>query len=437
MLSVLAWHTICLAYILMMFYSRDQGGTMQNPQIAEFSKLATTFLLCSFSAVIALADGYRNPPEGAAALGTSGMRLSYGDDPSAVSHNPANLMDLKQQQVMPSVTFGYSTKELSAAGFSEESEDPVATLPALYGAWPVSGGGYALGLGINSPYGQSTTWDKNGRVSSVAPYFAEISTVNVTPAFGARLGNSIHIGAGMGIMYSELDFRQLFAGNTVRFDADGYGIGYNAGITFRAPGRQRIAITYRSPVKVDYGGDFSMMPAGSGDFDTEIDFPAELALGYGVEATEKLRLEANMEWVEHSVNDKMVLDIGEHNDMLEAAMGRRAIEQDWEDTWTFGVGADWSMSRAWSLRTGWTYLPSPVVEETFMPSWAEGDKHVIGAGLGYAGEAHTLDLAYAYNICDERDIDNPAHPVTGQPYPFNGEYEFEAHLFSVSYIYRF
>jgi long-chain fatty acid transport protein len=388
-------------------------------------------------AVTVFADGYRNPPEGAAVLGTSGMRLSYGDDPSAVSHNPANLMDLKKPQVMPSVTFGYSVKELNAAGFSEESEDPWAVLPAFYGAWPDSRGRYVLGLGVNSPYGQSTEWDKDGMVGRIAPYFSEISTINVTPAIGARLGNNILIGAGIGVMYSELDFRQFFAGNKAGFDAEGYGVGGNAGITVKMPARQRIAITYRSSVRVDYDGDFSMLPAASGDFDTEIDFPAELALGYGVEATEKLRLEANVEWVEHSKNDEMVLDLGKNNAMLEAALGTRTIEQDWEDTWTFGVGAKWSPTPAWSFRTGWTYLPTPVVEETFMPSWAEGDKHVIGTGLGFSGDAHSLDLAYAYNICDDRDINNPAHPVTGQPYPFNGEYDFEAHLLSVSYIYRF
>ncbi len=410
---------------------------MQNTHIAKFSILITTCLLCAVLGVAAFADGYRNPPEGAAVLGTSGMRLSYGDDPSAVSHNPANLMDLRKPQVMPSVTFGYSTKELNNGGISEESEDPWATLPALYGAWPDSEGHYVLGLGINSPYGQSTTWDKNGMVGRMAPYFSEISTVNVAPAFGTKLGNNIFVGAGIGIMYSELDFRQLFRGSTARFDAEGYGVGGNAGITVKVPGRQRIALTYRSPVNMDYDGDFSMMPAVSGDFETEIDFPAELALGYGIEATERLRLEANVEWVEHSQNDEMVLDTGKNNAVLEAALGTRTIEQDWEDTWTFGVGADLILSGAWSLRTGWTYLPTPVVEETFMPSWAEGDKHVIGAGLGYAGEAHTLDLAYAYNICDDRDINNPAHPVTGQTYPFNGEYDFEAHLFAVSYIYRF
>ena len=43
------------------------------------------------------ADGFRNPPEGAAALARGGARVTQADDPTTISHNPANLMDLEGQ----------------------------------------------------------------------------------------------------------------------------------------------------------------------------------------------------------------------------------------------------------------------------------------------------------------------------------------------------
>jgi long-subunit fatty acid transport protein len=41
-----------------------------------------------------------------------------------------------------------------------------------------------------------------------------------------------------------------------------------------------------------------------------------------------------------------------------------------------------------------------------------------------------LDLAYAYNLTKDRDIASPRNPV-------NGSYEFDAHLFGVTYGYSF
>ena len=39
------------------------------------------------------ADGFRNPPEGARAVGKLGAHRAFADDATAVIHNPANLVD--------------------------------------------------------------------------------------------------------------------------------------------------------------------------------------------------------------------------------------------------------------------------------------------------------------------------------------------------------
>ena len=44
------------------------------------------------------AEGFRNSPPGAFSLGRAGGRIAQIDDSSAVQQNPANLIDLSQQQ---------------------------------------------------------------------------------------------------------------------------------------------------------------------------------------------------------------------------------------------------------------------------------------------------------------------------------------------------
>ena len=52
-------------------------------------------LLIPALTVQSMAEGFKNPPEGAAALGRAGGRIAIADDAAAVSHNPANLVDLE------------------------------------------------------------------------------------------------------------------------------------------------------------------------------------------------------------------------------------------------------------------------------------------------------------------------------------------------------
>ena len=396
---------------------------------------------------IAYADGFRNPPEGAAALGRGGSRLTQGDDPSTVTHNPANLMDIKKSEVMPTMNIGYSKKKFTDTfGRSEESESPWTFLPAAYMSQPLENGAYVFGMGLNVPYGQASQWKENGILKGRSPYFAEMKTVNLSPALATQVTKDLNVGVGLNVMWSSLEFRQMLpwmplpAGlqgpaSRLNFEGDGYGVGPRAGMTYQLTPRQRVSLVYQSPIEVAYEGDFTMdnpLPgaAPSSDFKTEIDFPAVAGLGYGLQVNEQLRVEANVEWVEHSQNEQMNLDIGRNNPLLMAAMGTTSLPQNWDDTWTFGAGADWKLNSTWTLRGGWTYLPTPVPAETMMPSLAENDCNVFGLGVGYDKGAHRLDLAYAYNLTKDRDIASPRNPV-------NGSYEFDAHLFGVTYGYSF
>ena len=395
-----------------------------------------------------LADGYRNPTEGAAAQGRAGARLTQGHDPSAVTANPANLTDLDRASVMPFVTIGYMGTDYTAPwGQAEESDDPWKILPALYAAWPLSDGESVVGVGIHIPYGQSSKWSEGGVFSGRAPYFAEMGTVNVNPTIATKLSDSVSAGVGIDLMWSNLEFRQIFQGTRLSFDADGYGLGANIGLTWQVSERQRLAATYRSPVDVEYEGDFEMdgpmaavLPpptSASSDFETEIHFPTIVGLGYGLQVSDTVRVEANAEWVEHSRNDAIELDVDNNNVLLAAALGSNRLQQNWDDTWTATIGADWQFNPNWVFRTGYAYLPSPIPDETFMPYLPQGDKNMFAVGLGFRGERHVFDVAYTASVAEDRDISNPANPLTGQPYPANGNYEFDIHLIAVSYNYTF
>jgi long-chain fatty acid transport protein len=218
------------------------------------------------------------------------------------------------------------------------------------------------------------------------------------------------------------------------FCADGEGFGVNAGILWEMCERHSLAFTYRSAVSVEMEGDFKLggIPPGfpaapRSDFETEIDFPAVLGLGYGFEASEKLRLGADVEWIGFSDYDVLPLDAGANTPLLPAP----AIPQDWEDSWTFGFGGDYRLSDELVLRAGYIFIESPIPDETFSPTLPDADRHVLSVGLGYEQGANRLDAAYALSLFEDRDIRGNVNPA------YDGEYGIESHLMSISYAYTF
>lgn len=396
-----------------------------------------------------LADGYRNPPEGAAALGRGGVRFVYGDDGSVLTHNPGGLTDLDRATLTFTTTFAYApTEYTSTSGTSEDSDVTLAILPAVYATRPLDEGRTVIGVGLTSPFGQSMEWNRGGLIDGAAPDFAAMKTVNISPSFAVRLCDCLSIGAGLNVLWANLEFKQSLLppegvprpSSRIAFEGAGYGVGGTIGLVWQITDSQRLGMSYRTASDVTVDGDFTianapptMHAAPQSDFGTELKFPAVAALGYGIQVSDTLRLEADIEWVEHSCNDVMTLDIGVNNPLLAMVLGRADLPQDWDDTWTFGVGADWACSEDWLLRAGYTWLPTPVPDETFLPVLTEGDKHVLGVGAGFRRGDHRIDVAYSYSIAEDREIDAAENPNP----KIAGTYKAEPHLASVTYGYQF
>ena len=107
------------------------------------------------------------------------------------------------------------------------------------------------------------------------------------------------------------------------------------------------------------------------------------------------------------------------------------IVNDWDDSWTFGLSADWHFAPEWIFRAGYSFLESPIPDETFSPSIPDADRHVVTFGLGYDRGGHAIQVAMANSFYEDREIGNNQNPT------YNGDYELCAQLYSVSYGYSF
>ncbi len=431
------------------FVKRSKKGDLGMRQAKHTTRMG--WLVIGYLTVMTvspsiLADGFRNPPDGAATLGRVGARIAGDDDIASFSHNPATLADRRERAAGTALTFVHGKRTFTSDrhGFTTRSTDRWAYIPSFYTALPLGDRGVAAGIALTSPYGRSSSFSETGPMRYLAPYESRLRTANMNPAIGVRVSERLAAGAGLNVMWSDLEIRQIVPGamltgnpadawdGRLAFDADGIGYGFNMGLTLDVSLRQRFALIYRSAITMDYEGDVTLRPISApailqNDFETSITFPDVIAAGYAVRAMDDLYLEINIEWVQHSRFDRMDLDAGEATALLPES----SIKADWRDNWTFGIGADWRMSDAWSIRAGYMYLQSPVRSRTMIPLIAESDQSVVSLGVGHAYGAHRFDLAYMLGIFERRRVEDNVNPE------YNGTYDFDSQLFAIGYHYTF
>lgn len=395
---------------------------INKPCLAPAS--VVVFITTSLISSLLFADGFRNTPEGARAVGMFGGYRAFADDANAVIHNSANLVDLKQPMMQVNTTVGYGKSDFNSAVGNDKTENPIFVIPGFSATAPFKEGKYAVGLATYIPYGRSVDWGKNDYLASIgAPFYGKMSVADFTPNFSARITDKFSIGIGADFYYSEVEQHQFIApGVLSKLTADGTAVGWNSAATLKITEKQRLAATYRSPFKINYSGDNDINGTKS-SADATIEFPTIVGLAYGIELTDTLRMEVNGEWLDFSEYETLTID-------NPGGIGTVPVPQKLKDTWTAGLGLEWKFKPQWTLRSGYKYLKNPTPTETYGPLGPDEDQGVLSVGLGYENEHHTVDLGYAVGLFDGRNISGSLNSP-------NGKYDYAVQILAISYGYKF
>jgi long-chain fatty acid transport protein len=291
----------------------------------------------------------------------------------------------------------------------------------------------------------SNEWDQNGAFRYEAPWFTELKTINLNPTFAWKINDRFSLGVGVDVMWSELRFKQYYPWSVVAGDpllpdgdmrarGDGIGVGGNIGIAWQVADRHRVVAAYRSQKTVDYDGTFDLSnipPAFAGvapesSFGSSITFPDIVTLGYGFQVNDRVRLGADVEWLQFSNFDTLPVEVGSAPPGLPSG-----FNQDWNDTFTFGIGGDYRIDDHWLVRASYQYYMTPVPDETLSPTIPDSDQNVVTASVEYAWKNKRLELAYGLVLYDDRDITNNQNPA------YNCHWEFSDHLITAGFHYAF
>jgi len=302
------------------------------------------------------------------------------------------------------------------------------------------------GLGFSAPFGISINWPRQGLFRYSTPYDSVLQTFALNPALGFKITDKISLGLGLDIYYSKLKLDQAFPWAAVvpgspdgdmTFKGKGWGLGGYMGLNFDIGEKQRLAITGRLPVTVNYDGYFevSKIPgpvsgvfSQRSRFQSEIEHPGSIGVGYGIDLCERLTLGLDFEWTQNSTHDDLPLNIGTNQALLG---GTTTLPLNWKDSISAGTGISYEASDVLTLRAGYLYSESPMNNRTFSPAVPANDRHIFSVGAGYKIGNSTIDFAYSYIAMEDSVVRGALNPA------YNGNYSYEWSILTLSCTKRF
>jgi len=304
-----------------------------------------------------------------------------------------------------------------------------------------------LGVGVNAPFGLETSWDPAwvGRFHATK---SKVQTLNVNPTIALQLSENLSIGGGANWQHLKADFNQGVAYGGLAFvgtaqavaglpaalqaaaigavvaqlgpqgrSLEGEGLisgdsnawGWNAGALLKLGTQAHVGVSYRSKIKHDITGTVTfngapsftlpgpLAPIGdglnarfaNGPVKTTIDLPETLSVAA---AWQNDKAEVLADWTRTGWSSIPVLDIVRADDSALSS-----VPLAFQDTWRAGLGFNYKLDKAWTLRLGTAYDKGPVQDQIRTPRLPDNDRVWASAGVQWRiSEKAVVDAGYAH-----------------------------------------
>ena len=373
-----------------------------------------------------------------------------GDDVSDMFYNPAGmfLSEGRQVQLGLSVIDSESDFTGTAVPFGGPSDDggETGSVPNFFYVMPASGN-LKYGVGITAPFGLATEYEDNwaGRYQGLR---SELVTIDINPAFAYQVNSQLAVGAGISFQYADAELTQArFLGVGVpdgdsKVEGDNWDYGFNLGAMITPSPSTRLGIGFRSKVDQKVEGDLTVTaPTGatlvSAGAEAEVSLPETIYISAFHSLNDQVDLLASARWTNWSRFDELRIKFD--NGLPDAV-----TPENWEDSWTLSIGANYHLNSEWTLRVGYAHDESPVPDEDRTVRIPDSDRDWFTIGASYSPNANlTVDLGYAHLSGDDADISEttviaapPTSPVIVSS-SLAGSYEGSADIFGIQLQYKF
>lgn len=447
-------------------------------------KSAAALVLTGVSVAVstAFAAGFQLTEQSSLGLGRAYAGAGIvGDDLSAVHYNPAGMTLLEGTRFQAGTTWISINADYDGIdGDSENGRLKGQMIPAGYVTHQVNDKIW-LGFAMTVPFGMGTEYDRNWSQNQRGTS-SKIYTFDMNPNIAYKVSDFISLGAGVSVQYAKAKLGMGMGsipgmGNIghAKLEADSWDWGYNLGLMVSPTDKLRFGLAYRSAITHDADGHTNLtnsdllklataqltnglmtMDSITVNSSASLKTPDTVMLTSTWEASDKLRLSGLIRWANWSnfktlkIHNSSSIDItGALGGLIEnippqmlpevmdkvGQLSETRIENDWQDTWLFSIGADYKINSDFTVRGGIAYETSPIdKQDTRMAVIPDTDRLWLSLGASwYATKDLQFDMGATYLMgVGDKDLYDR---VGGEKV---GEYDtLDAYLLGVQMQYRF
>lgn len=373
-----------------------------------------------------------------------------GDDYSAIISNPAGMSLVKDDgvQLGMSLIDIYAKISDNRPGKDDEiSLNIFSPVPSFFMQTTVSDK-MKLGMALYTPYGLGTDY-KDGWFGRDEALLSEIVVYDFTVSSSYDLTDKFSIGASLSTQYATADLTNDVASGAIYSEIEGHSdptLAYTLGLMYRPTDNTRFGLSYRSKSTYDLEGthtlkmntnipgsnlgmpSISYVPAGTklkGDAWASVTLPENVILS-AYQKIDDLGLSASVKWTRWSRF--------EYLNIYSNAKGKdervSSTYENWQDTWTYAIGADYDLNKDWVLRAGIEYDETPIPGDANRTARIPDDDRIITSlGASYKFNGGKFDMAYAHIFLDGGNAQYPSG--------FDAEYDLHINMLSFAVQYYF
>lgn len=355
---------------------------MKNP---TFKIAAAAMMVAGAFATQTYAAGFQLSEQSAIQMGRAMAGAGVvGDDLSAVHYNPAGMTLLSGTRMQATGTWVAVNLDYEGdSGQSENGRLKGQIIPAGFITHQINDSLWA-GLGLTVPYGMGTEFGEGweGRERGTE---SMILTFDINPNLAWKVNDKLSVGGGISLQYAKAELGMGMGPMQANVKGDSWAWGWNVGLMFQPVETVRLGLAYRSHIAHNAEGHTDVGPLNlTSDMKVRIKTPDTVTLSATWEATDALRLSSTARWSKWS--NFRTLDVQNLDFTPPPALGAYAnvpVENNWDDTWFFSVGADYKLNGQWTVRGGVAYDQGPVENQYRMAVIPDTDRVWFSGGASY------------------------------------------------------
>lgn len=395
-----------------------------------------------------LANGLALNEQNASGTGTSyAGRASTPRDASTIYGNPAGLSRLNRAQISAGAAFIHANTDISdvnspVPGTSKGDMVPDSTVPFAYYAQPLNDKIH-VGLGLYVPFGVESDYERSfqGRYHGL---HSLVQVITVQPTISYKINDRVSIGGGPTFNRIDGKLTSAVPGGTFGsaalpdsyVDIEGHdeAVGYNLGLLVAITDDLDWGVTYHSKVDYTLKGHTNISGTPAPGLDGHYKARLDITMPESVDTSFTYRLDrwslyAGATWTRWSRLQSISVENSGLLAPYQPGFGTVSEPLNWQDTWSYALGAAYQLNPQWQLRAGFAVDPSPTSNADRTVRIPVGNRKTASIGAGWTPTpAVTVDVAYAYLRESKAGVNQAG---------YNAEYQNSADGVSAQVTYRF